>query len=290
MFKQTSIARLLGATTLISMLVAGITGCGSRSLAPLAPRGMMPQSALRSMGAPVRFRSQNAELAGAEGYYLAADGQQGQALLESLNRIAAPHQNLGYDQGRDIMFGQVDDLDDNDVVNCVYTQKALPGVFDRGSAYQGGRGLNAEHTWPKSQGAEQEPAKADLHHLFPTDVDTNSKRSSFPFGEVVRVEYENQGSKLGRDANGRTVFEPRDDHKGNVARALFYFYTVYGRQRGTSLSNFRVEEPVLHKWHQMDPVDGAERARNDAIFRFQKNRNPYIDHPEYVAQVGRFLP
>lgn len=223
-----------------------------------------------------------------EDYYRGAEGQSGEALLGALNQIVARHADLGYDQGRDIMFGIVDDLDNDDVVTGVYTQRSLSGVNNRGTAYQDGKGLNAEHSWPKSKGAGGGPAKADLHHLFPTDINTNSKRSSYPFGEVVQAEYSNGGSQLGRDARGRTVFEPRDDHKGNLARALFYFYTVYGRSRGVSLSNFSIEEPVLMQWHLQDPVDTAERARNEMVFRYQKNRNPYIDHPEFVGLVGHF--
>lgn len=220
-------------------------------------------------------------------YYSGAEGQQGQNLLHALNNIVARHVDLGYSHGRDIMFGQVDDLDNDDVIFGVYTRRSLSGVTNRTNAYRNGQGLNTEHTWPKSKGAKSGPAKSDLHHLFPTDIDTNSKRSSFPFGDVVHAEYQNGGSALGRNAQGRIVFEPRDDHKGNVARALFYFYTVYGQRASTA--NFRVEEPVLHQWHQQDPVDEAERARNEEIFKHQKNRNPYIDRPEFVEAVGRFL-
>ncbi|MNY19098.1 Extracellular ribonuclease precursor [compost metagenome] len=184
------------------------------------------------------------------------------------------------------MFSDVDDLNDDDVVECDYTGLSLAHVNDRNSAYRGGKGFNAEHTWPQSKGAVGS-AKSDLHHLFPTDCDANSKRSSYPFGEVVQIEWQGGGSKLGLDKKGNRVFEPRADQKGNTARALFYFYMVYGQR--ADLSNFKYEEETLKKWHAQDPVTAEDRARNDAVQRHQGNRNPFVDAPEYVQAVGNFL-
>lgn len=220
------------------------------------------------------------------GYYSEAQGQQGQPLLRSLAGIVTRHKELGYDRARDVMFADVDDLDGDDIVECDYTDRRLSGVSDRRTAYQGGKGFNAEHTWPQSKGAVG-AAKSDLHHLFPTDCVVNSRRSSLPFGEVVKVEWTEGGSKLGLDARGETVFEPRDDQKGNTARALFYFYTVYGRQ--ADLSNFRVEQATLVNWHREDPVSALDLARNDAVYSHQGNRNPFVDHPEFVESVGTFM-
>jgi len=205
--------------------------------------------------------------------------------LSTLTQIISKHEDLGYSRGRDIMFAEVDDLDNDDVITGVYTNRQVARVTNRGTAYD--QNINTEHTWPKSKGASGGPAKSDLHHLFPTDVNANSARSSLPFGKVVNIKKTFGGSKLGTDAQGRNVFEPQDSHKGNLARALFYFYTVYGRR--ASLANFKAEEPILQEWHRMDPVDAAERGRNDAIFKYQHNRNPYIDHPEFVAAIGSFL-
>lgn len=219
-------------------------------------------------------------------YYRDAQGLQGGDLLRTLAGIVSRHKVLSYDRARDVMFADVDDLDDDDVVECDYTDRKLAGVTDRRSAYREGKGFNAEHTWPQSLGAVGS-AKSDLHHLFPTDCHANSKRSSFPFGEVVNVVWSEGGSKLGRDSRGRMVFEPRDEQKGNTARALFYFYTVYGKQ--ANLSNFRVEQETLVKWHRQDPVTSLDRERNDAVYRYQGNRNPFVDHPEFVQAVGTFM-
>ena len=87
--------------------------------------------------------------------------------------------------------------------------------------------INVEHTWPQSKfgGASKSIKKSDLHHLYPTDSQLNSIRGSFPFGEVVKDTQNTKCpiSRIGVDFDGHRVFEPPHDHKGNVARALFYF-------------------------------------------------------------------
>lgn len=220
-------------------------------------------------------------------YYRSAEGQKGQTLLYALAGIVSRHKDLGYDRARDVMFAEVDDLDNDNVVECDYTDRSQSNVTDRKSAYRDGKGFNAEHTWPQSKGAVGS-AKSDLHHLFPTDCEANSRRSSLPFGNVVKVTWTDGGSKLGTDANGVTVFEPRDEQKGNTARAILYFYMVYGKN--ADLSNFRIEEEVLKSWHVADPVTALDRARNDAVYLHQGNRNPFVDRPEFVSAVGSFLP
>jgi endonuclease I len=202
-----------------------------------------------------------------------------------LSKIIVKHKELGYNAARDAMFSQVDDPTNQDTVECVYTGRRETGVSDRTSAYQ--KKLNTEHTWPQSKGAEG-VAKSDLHHLFPVDNDANSRRSSLPFGEIKASPLAFLGlerSGEGQDARGRQIYEPRDVHKGNLARALLYFYVCY-RDKNLDLSNFRLEKDVLAKWSKQDPVDAAERFRNETIYRLQGNRNPFIDHPEYVEQIG----
>lgn len=228
-----------------------------------------------------------------KGYYDKAETAEGKALLAALHAIVAPHKDLGYDLGRDVMFSTVDDLDNDDVVIGVYDGSQRSKVNDRGSATA--HDMNTEHTWPQSKGATN-AAKADLHHLFPADMELNARRGSYPFGEVaaptfVTPDPDSRGehSRLGVNATGETVFEPRPNERGNVARALLYFYTCYAVKPSSvnvSLDNFRVELPVILKWHQQDPVDAAERERNDAVYDVQKNRNPFVDHPEYVGKIG----
>ena len=198
-----------------------------------------------------------------------------QALKDELYALTNNHTSLGYDYARKKMFSEIDNV--NGYVRCVYT-----GIQIKTSVIPDGNIMNTEHTWPKSLGAENEPAKSDLNHLFPTDSYTNSKRSSYHFGNVVIVDWGKGGSFLGKDDENRTVFMPRDDHKGNVARAMFYFSIRYKK----AIPDY--EEQVLKQWHKDDPIDNAEAARNNSVSNYQKKRNPFIDHPEYVDQIEDF--
>lgn len=224
----------------------------------------------------------------------AAAGKMGRDLLTALYNCVRGHTSLGYDSGRDAMFLMFSDPANNYSVECIYTGRKAAMVKDRASA--NAAMMNTEHSWPQSIGAAG-VAKSDLHHLFPTDNTANGKRGNYPFGEVKTATWtgpdpDGKGpSKLGTNADGKTVFEVRDAYKGNIARALLYFYTRYAAEppSGFSTTNLQIEEPLLHKWHQMDPPDAAERRHNDEVFKLQKNRNPYIDHPEYVEKVGDFL-
>lgn len=240
--------------------------------------------------APVASATSATSFAASRDYYEPAQGLEGQSLLTALNRIVRTgHRRLSYDEARDAMFADIDDPENRDTIECVYSGRRETGVFDRASALA--KNLNTEHTWPQSLGAEG-TAKADLHHLYPVDEIFNSRRGNSPYGEVKALDSFGllTRTEIGRDEKGRQVFEPRDAHKGNVARAVFYFYVRYvvpGRGK-LDLRNFKVEKETLIRWHAQDPVDEGERRRNEAIFREQGNRNPFIDHPEYLQAVGDF--
>ncbi len=148
--------------------------------------------------------------------------------------------------------------------------------------------MNTEHTWPQSKGARREPARGDLHHLFPTNSHANSARGNHPFGEVDGKDAtrECSASQRGHIINPKTGkstgvygFEPRPNHRGNVARAMFYVSAKYGYDIP------ELEEYYLRKWHREDPVDRDEIERNDAIEEAQGNRNPFIDYPELVDRI-----
>lgn len=229
-------------------------------------------------------------------YYKACEGLGGDSLVKALNQRVHDHTDLGYDDGRDVLFADIDDpTDTNTIVSC-YTGETITGVSNRRTASN--KGFNTEHTWPQSLGAEG-VAKADLHHLYGVDQKSNGIRSSFPFGRVVNpvtvlpdLSVPGQNAKLGTNAGSDQVFEPPDRHKGNVARSLMYFYVCYAVKRDgkgggpLSLKNWAVEKQILRDWNALDPVDDAERLRNDRVFAVQKNRNPFIDRPEFVEQVG----
>ena len=171
---------------------------------------------------------------------------------------------------------------------------------------------NCEHTWPKSRfNCEYEKTDprqvalqyTDLHHLTTTQTRANSIRSSFEFGEtseprtgaglcspsqIGQVAIPPQKRTKGLDyeqikkARRATVFAPPVSHRGNVARALFYFSVRY------QLPLHDIEEYYLKKWHKEDPVDNDEKLRHARIYRTQRDRNPFIDYPELVDRIHNF--
>ena len=162
--------------------------------------------------------------------------------------------------------------------------------------YQGeGNCYNREHSIPKSWFNEASPMYTDLFHLYPTDGYVNSRRSNYPFGEVKSASYTSKnGSKLGSSSHSLysgTVFEPIDEYKGDFARTYFYFATRYqdktiNLSEGSKvfvsasypkLTNYSID--LFKKWSKNDPVSQKEINRNNAVYKKQKNRNPFIDYP-----------
>jgi endonuclease I len=169
------------------------------------------------------------------------------------------------------MFVRLDKI--NDEVACVYTGRTTL-VYD---AKPDAEDMNTEHSWPQSEGAEVVPAKCDLHHLYPTDSDANATRGNSPFGDVVGfVDWTEGGSTLGADVLGATVFEPRDGHKGNVARSMLYFSARYP----STLTDGQVT--LFKQWSALDPVDEAELARTLQIAEEQVLANPLVVCPHLV--------
>lgn len=228
------------------------------------------------------------------GYYASAEGKTGTALISALYAITCTNRNLTYTPARDSMYANIDDPDNDDIIYDIYVGRSAT-INSRATA--AAADINTEHTWPQSRGANEEPAQSDLHILFSADETANSVRSNNPFGRITgtvtwtspAVAGQTERSRLGQGASG-TVFEPRDSKKGDVARAILYFYVRYraAPTASFSLANFNVEESTLIQWSQQDPPDAFERARNNLIFRAQGNRNPFIDHPEYVTAIGDF--
>lgn len=149
--------------------------------------------------------------------------------------------------------------------------------------------INCEHTWPQSKFNKEfdiETQKSDMHHLFPTNMKANSIRGHFDFAEVVsNLNLINcDASKSGASvvSGGINFFEPPTEHKGNVARALFYFSVRY------KISMNPEQETFLRKWNEQDPVDDAEMTRNDVIEKLQGNRNPFIDFPNLPQDISKF--
>jgi hypothetical protein len=201
------------------------------------------------------------------------------------------HINLGYREARQHLFGNLhlEPFKGGFTVTEVYCENTIsssqttigPGLIPEVKY------MNAEHTWPQSRFTSRYPKdvqKCDLHNLFPTDSEMNSHRSSLRFGKVVREmeELKCQNSRLGTSENGDVIFEPPTNHKGNVARAIFYFAARYEMQ----ISN--EEEATLREWHNDDPVDMDEYERQEKIYSIQKVRNPFIDFPDLLEKIENF--
>jgi len=216
-------------------------------------------------------------------YYDGTRNLWGEDLKAALTSIIDGHNSLGYNLARDHMYGHIDNVDG--WVECVYTGRTA--FFDT-RAGATANGFNCEHTWPQSFSGEAEPMKSDIFHLYPTDETANNKRGSYDFGIVVNQTWAVGGSKLGTDCDGQTVFEPRDVHKGNVARTHFYYIIRYDGNYNSYVDPAKMEAH-FRSWHVSDPVDGAEAQRNEDIYDLQYNRNPFIDHPALVERISSFF-
>jgi len=160
---------------------------------------------------------------------------------------------------------------------------------------------NREHLFPQSAFFKRSPMRSDFFHIFPTDGYVNNRRGHLAFGEISNPKWTSMnGSKLGPNSfehRGGQVFEPIDEFKGDIARALLYFATRYEDQ----IQSFKHDwldgskdqvykkwfVRLLLKWNKQDPVSDHEKNRNNAGFAFQKDRNPFIDHPEWVEKIWK---
>lgn len=212
----------------------------------------------------------------------------GPALIAALQNSYSPEQVLPFSNSRDTLFSRVDAR--NDSLTCVYTGYAIflnPAQDPTMDAFA--KGINTEHTYPRAFGADQEPALADMHHLFPTREDVNAARGNLPFREVPDGQTQNwfyldqqQGSvpSANRDLYSEyapTGFEPPEAQKGNVARAMFYFYAIYRDEANAAdPSFFGSQRETLCEWHLADPVDDEEYERTQKIAFYQGNPNPFV--------------
>ncbi|HNX01029.1 MAG TPA: endonuclease, partial [Candidatus Cloacimonadota bacterium] len=216
------------------------------------------------------------------GYYNPVVGLTGNALKTGLTNLISTNTYSSYDGAKLIMFQQLDNH--NGVVRCVYTGQDFSIAPD----YNGSSSPNTEHTYAQSWfTGPASVEKADLHHLFVTESTVNSSRGNLPFGKVITTattyaSYNGYVSKRGTDFNSQTVFEPADQHKGDCARALLYFNVRYGE----SLTIGGVDQlPACIQWNYLDPPNADEIARNTLIQATLTNRNPFVDHPEYVTSI-----
>jgi len=205
-----------------------------------------------------------------------------------LNQYDGYFNDLGYNSGREQMYSYTDEV--NGKIYCIYTDFEMDAEL---TTYP--NPINAEHIVPQSFYGGVSPMRSDIHNYRPSHQNVNSARSNYDFGEVN----DNQATWHGINGQGDYVsqsnepnpnnnyseginglFEPQEDRKGDVARQVFYFYTMYPTQAGEI--NELVDVDLMFQWHQNDPADLLEVQRNNRIEEVQGNRNPYVDYPGLV--------
>ncbi|MEN8928733.1 MAG: endonuclease [Flavobacteriales bacterium] len=219
------------------------------------------------------------------------------SFVTDLSALTNPHVLRFYSDFDDTYINEFavrDTTNGNKVVSCAYSNDQYIYSPPFNFSY-----ISREHTYPQSWmatfGDNTKPEYNDYHNLYPANQnDANAVRSNKPLGEVVTVISTFKEGTYGLDSRGKQVYEPRDEQKGNAARAIFYMCAAYDGIDGNSWTlpnpvsvfvNYSQEQDVLKKWHWQDPVDGAEMARNDYIASLQNNRNPFIDSMNYVCHI-----
>ncbi|MCD4777100.1 MAG: endonuclease [Candidatus Aegiribacteria sp.] len=239
------------------------------------------------------------------GYYDDAAGLTGPALQQALHDIIDSHTNISY-AAIWLAFFTTDDRYGDKVWDMYSDTPGETPPYEYtlgddqnqgGSAGGEGESYNREHSWPKSWFNDASPMNTDLFHIVPTDTYVNSQRDSYPYGEVSNPTWISEnGSRLGPcsySGYSGIVFEPIDDYKGDFARNYFYMATRYLNEDsgwpGSDMVNGAVLKPwaeaMLIEWHSNDQVSAKELDRNEAVYVIQHNRNPFIDHPEFVFLI-----
>ncbi len=225
---------------------------------------------------------------------LIAPSLTGNDLIEYLQENYTPTSPKSYNSARDAMYGSIDNK--NGQIIGVYTGYTIT-ANTRGDAFA--KGINTEHTWPQGLFDKNEPMRGDIHHLFPTRVEANSARSNYPFDEIPdnltdkwfyldsdQSSIPTSNIDFYSELDNGSRFEPREDHKGNVARSIFYFWTIYQDRSNVAddASFFNGMKDVLLDWHEYYPADSIEVARSIATEGVQGNKNPFIHDSTLVRR------
>ncbi|MEV6314744.1 endonuclease [Streptomyces sp. NPDC051776] len=250
----------------------------------------LPASAIATQAPPKPPVAAQQTADGPDDYYKDAEGKTGPELKKALHTIISDQTKLSYDEVWDALKVTDEDPQNSSNVILLYTGRSQ----SKDSNGTGNDDWNREHVWAKSHGdfGTATGPGTDLHHLRPADVTVNSTRNNKDFDEGGQEVEEAPGNYTDEDS-----WEPRDEVKGDVARMILYMGVRYdGDDDFPDLEpNDKVDNgkaphigrlSVLKEWSKQDPPDDFEKKRNDLIFeKFQHNRNPFIDHPEWVNEV-----
>ena len=213
----------------------------------------------------------------------------GRELVNEIAEEYSPNQTLGYRTGRDILYTEVDNH--NGVVTGIYSGYSINISPNSNRPRQEAtkQHINAEHIYPQSKGAYG-AAKSDLHSLFASRDRVNSARGNNPFGEIedsltkkwFRSDQElrtipSQFIDEYSESLTNRLFEPRENKKGDVARAMFYFHTIYRSQAQQKDPDFFPRQvQTLCQWNSFDPIDEGEINRSHLVANYQGNENPFV--------------
>lgn len=207
-----------------------------------------------------------------DGYYEGTNGLTGSELQTALHVIInTGFVGVTYGEARYILDESDSDPANSNNLILVYQQRSINDTWDSGNTW------NREHVWPQSllgEGADNGTVNiaSDLQNLKPADPGENSSRSNKYFDNITNS----------------SAYEPPDNVKGDVARILFYMDVMYSHLELVDSSPSTYEMAMLSillEWNIEDPVDAFEMNRNEIIFSYQGNRNPFIDHPEYADLI-----
>jgi len=218
-------------------------------------------------------------------------GLHGDSLITELKRYYTPKTVLPYDQARTKLYNEI--FLENDSLECFYSGYKIPVPSGTNIlAWTAKYGIQTEHLFPRSLGSADMPALGDLHHLVPSKATFNIIRKNAPFSDIPddKTKYWLLDNKVFTRPDQKLIdlysestnnmFEPRETKKGDIARALFYFISIYGTTVSKkSKSFFTSMLPAICRWHRLDKVDSTEYNRTMAIARIQSNINPFLFDP-----------
>ncbi len=231
------------------------------------------------------------------GYYNGAANKTGEELRAALHAIITNNDShVSYD-GIWTAYQTTDARPNGKVWDIYSSYQYTFGNNQCGSYDSEGDCYNREHLWAQSWTNNDGTEQTDLHHVFPTDGYVNNRRGNYAFGEVETASWTStNGGKLGTcsvSGYSGTVFEPIDEYKGDIARALMYVSVrYYGLDNSWGTSGMTNKSDIndwaiamLLQWHHDDPVSDKETARNNAVYSIQHNRNPFVDNPDYAYMI-----